>query len=302
MKWLRHFALKLAILFQTKILKDYDIVIFSGDWIWAIRNCRKDAKKIYYCHTPPRYLYDQKDVYYSKVPVILRIPYKIACFVFEKLYKRDFNKIDKILTNSLNVQRRIKKFLWRESIIVYPPIDVSFFKPSDIRKDYYFSWARLTEIKRIDRIVEAFMKMPDKKLIISHWKNDPQKVQISNMIKWHPNISMVESPTDEELRKLISESIATIFIPVDEDFWMTPVESMACGVPVIWVNDWWPKEIVIDWKTWILIDEEVTVEKLIEAIQDFDIEKSLTMKEDCIERAKFFSLENFSKRIQEEIW
>lgn len=28
-----------------------------------------------------------------------------------------------------------------------------------------------------------------------------------------------------------------IYIPVDEDFGMSPVESMACGVPVIGANE-----------------------------------------------------------------
>ncbi|MDD2486763.1 MAG: glycosyltransferase [Candidatus Gracilibacteria bacterium] len=301
MKGFRHFALKLAILFQTQILKDYDIVIFSGDGIGAIRNCRKDAKKIYYCHTPPRYLYDQKEVYYSKVPTILRIPYRIACYVFEKMYRKDFAKLDKIITNSKNVQQRIKKFLGRESVIIYPPVDISFFKPSETRSEYYFSWARLTEIKRVDKIAEAFIQMPDKKLIISYGKNDPDKVRILKMVKGYDNISTIESPDDENLRKLIGESIATIYIPVDEDFGMSPVESMACGVPVIGVDDGGLKEMIIDSKTGILIDKDARIEDIRKAVCDLDMEKSLSMKEDCVKQAKIFSLDTFAQMIKDEV-
>jgi hypothetical protein len=60
--------LKYAIIYKTRILKDYDIVIFSGDALGAIKNCRKDAEIFYYCHTPPRYLFDQKAEYLAKVP------------------------------------------------------------------------------------------------------------------------------------------------------------------------------------------------------------------------------------------
>lgn len=302
MKWFRHFALKLAIIFQTKVLSDYDTIIFSWDWIWAIRNCRKDAKKIYYCHTPPRYLYDQKDVYLAKVPYILKPAYLIACYFFEKLYRRDFAKMDVILTNSKNVQERIKKFLWRDSIIIYPPVDITFFTPTSTRWDYYFSWARLTEIKRVDRIAQAFIEMPEKKLIISHGKNDPEKLRIAKMIEWYSNIKMIESPTDPELRKLIWESIATIFIPVDEDFGMTPVESLACGVPVIWVNDWGVKEIIEDNKSWVLISSEATIEEIKKAVHDMDLAKSLTFKNECIKRAKDFSLEKFEQELKNEIF
>lgn len=62
------------------------------------------------------------------------------------------------------------------------------------------------------------MEMPDTKLVISYGKNDPEKVRILAMVKDSPNITTVESPDDEALVKLISESIATIYIPVDEDF------------------------------------------------------------------------------------
>jgi hypothetical protein len=62
-KGFRHIKLKIAFLFKTKFLKEYDTVIFSGDSISAVRNCKKTTKKIYYCHTPPRYLYDLNELY-----------------------------------------------------------------------------------------------------------------------------------------------------------------------------------------------------------------------------------------------
>ena len=71
-KGFRHIKLKIAFLFKTKFLKNYDTVIFSWDCISAVRNVWKGTKKIYYCHTPPRYLYDQKGYYLSKMPFILK--------------------------------------------------------------------------------------------------------------------------------------------------------------------------------------------------------------------------------------
>lgn len=300
-KWIRHFLLKYAIIFKTWILKEYDTVIFSWDAIWAIKNCRIDAETIYYCHTPPRYLFDQKDEYLEKVPAFLKPFYNFACFIFRKFYKKDFEKIGKILTNSETVKSRIKTFLWRDAIIVYPPVDISFFKPSANRWDYYYSWARLTDIKRVDVIAEAFLQMPDKNLIISYGKNDPDKDKIADMIKWSQNISIIESPTDEELRKLISESIATIYIPREEDFGMSPVESMACWVPVIWVDEWWLRESIIDWKTGILIPRWAKVEDLKKAVWYFTIDIAKSMSSDCINRAKYFSLDSFSENIKKEV-
>jgi hypothetical protein len=86
-------------------------VIFSGDSISAVRNCDKNTKKIYYCHTPPRYLYDLKEIYIKKVPFLLRPVFLFVSYIFRKMYESDIKKMDVILTNSINTQKRIKKFL-----------------------------------------------------------------------------------------------------------------------------------------------------------------------------------------------
>ena len=62
-KGFRHLKLKYSFVFRTGFLREYNTVIFSGDSISGVKNCRKDTKKIYYCHTPPRYLYDLNELY-----------------------------------------------------------------------------------------------------------------------------------------------------------------------------------------------------------------------------------------------
>lgn len=79
---------------------------------------------------------------------------------------------------------------------------------------------------------------------------------------------MKESPSDEELRTLIRGAKATIYVPVDEDFGMSPVESMSCGTPVIGVNDGGLKESIIDGKTGILIDARCHPEDIQDAVRE----------------------------------
>lgn len=78
---------------------------------------------------------------------------------------------------------------------------------------------------------------------------------------------MRESPSDEELRNLIRGAKATIYVPVDEDFGMSPVESMACGTPVIGVNDGGLKESIVDGQTGILINPDCAPEYIIDAVR-----------------------------------
>ena len=71
-KGFRQIYLKYRVLFHTKFLREYDTVIFSNDSLSAIRNVRAGARKIYYAHSIPRYLFDQREFYYGKVPFLLR--------------------------------------------------------------------------------------------------------------------------------------------------------------------------------------------------------------------------------------
>ena len=300
-KWFRHFKLKFAFLFKTKFLKDYETVIFSWDSISAVRNCSKNMKKIYYCHTPPRYLYDLKEIYIKKVPFLLRPAFLFVSYIFRKMYERDISKLDLILTNSINTQKSIKKFLWIDSKILYPPVDLDEFKFIS-QKDYYLSFARLSDAKRVDKVVEAFKKLPDKKLVIIYWENDPQREKIFDLAKDCKNIEFKTLPWNVGFTDYVGNCIATIYIPIDEDFWMSPVESMAAGKPVLWVNEGWLKETVIDKKTWVLIPEWAKIEDIIEAVEYLTSEKCLEMRKACETRARDFSLEEFKNKLINFVW
>jgi hypothetical protein len=76
-----------------------------------VRNCTKGQKKIYYCHTPPRYIYDLNELYLKKINFLVRPLFKLGFALFKFLYERDVRKMDLILTNSQNTKDRIKEFL-----------------------------------------------------------------------------------------------------------------------------------------------------------------------------------------------
>ena len=116
------------------------------------------------------------------------------------------------------------------------------------------------------------------------------------MIEWYSNISMRESPSDTELRDLIRGAKATIYVPVDEDFGMSPVESMACGTPVIGVNDGWLRESIIDGKTGILINPRCAPEDIQEAVKKIDTLDDLSPA--CIQRGVDFSLIQFEQKLR----
>lgn len=81
---------------------------------------------------------------------------------------------------------------------------------------------------------------------------------------------------------------------------MVALESMACGVPVIGVDEGGIRETVMDGKTGILLSKEATKEELIIAVRKLDSETALAMRDACIERASEFSLKTFEKIVREK--
>lgn len=299
-KWFRHIKLKWSFLFRTKFLQEYDTIIFSGDCISAVRNCSGESKKIYYCHTPPRYIYDLHELYLKKVPLYLRPFFKIACKIFRYLYEKDLSRMDVILTNSKNTQKRIKAFTGYDSYILYPPVDTSRFTWKE-QDDYFLSFARLADAKRVDRVVEAFKEMPEEKLIVIYGKNDPQKEKIFSLSEGHENIQLVTLENNDLLYDYIGKSRATIYIPIDEDFGMSPVESMSAWKPVLWVDDGWLKETILHKQTGYLIDSQAQVSDIISAVKYLSAEKCLSMRKDCEHRAEDFHLQVFEKQLKSYI-
>lgn len=299
-KGLRHIKLKQAFLLKTHFLKKYDTVIFSWDCISAVRNCWKNAKKIYYCHTPPRYLYDLKEEYLKKIPKYITPAFNIVSWIFRKMYEYEIKKFDIILSNSENTKQRLEHFTGKQSEVLYPPVQLDKFKWLS-QWDYYISASRVSTAKRIGNIVKAFQQMPEKKLIVIYGVNDPQKDEVFALWKMYQNIEFITCTWNVGFTEYVWNSIAGICIPINEDFWMIPVESMSAWKPVIWVNEWWLKETIINDETWVLIPEWWAVEDIITAVEYLTPEVALSMKDRCIERAKDFSYEVFKNQITQFI-
>ncbi len=278
---------------------DYELVVFSGE-VSLLCAPRFNCRKILYCHTPPRVLYDLKDfILKNEKNLLKQIILRIILLYFKKNYEQSLDHIDTIIANSENVQNRIKKFLKKNAALIYPPVDTKRFYFND-PENYYLSTARLTPFKRVTKIIEAFLEMPDKELIIL--SDGDERTKIETQIKNVPNIIYRGWVTNREKEAIISRCIATVYIPIDEDFGMSPVESMAAGKPVIGVMEGGLLETVIHRKTGILIKGELTKEKIMNAVRKLDPKTSIAMKNDCIKQAALFSkqifFDNFSALIK----
>ena len=301
-KWIRHLILKNRFRKATKMLENYEIIILSGNCLDVLENFTKkpNQKIFYYCHTPPRYLFDFREMYLNKFPKIFRGAISYFFDKQAKKYNELLGKIDQIFTNSQNTHDRLLHFCGKNSEILYPPTDTTRFAPANTKnplpnlpENYYLSFSRLSPPKRVGLVVDAFLQMPDKNLVFTYGQNDPLKDEILAKCQHAKNIFPMPAPSDDDFIRLVQHATANIYIPIDEDFGMSPVESMACGVSVIGVNEWGLRETVVDGETGILLPAEISVQDIIHGVQKLDQKMALTLQENCVRRAQFFSLESF---------
>ncbi len=296
---LKTWALSRLFAHQTGFLEKYQKVMYSGIICpLAIRN-HHNGGNYYYCHTPPRFVYDKFEHYLNKNMLPQQLMMRVLVSWFKPQYESSVAMMDVVLTNSVFVKARIKKYLNRDSVVVHPPCNLQkfYFKESN---GYYLSTARFDPLKRVDHIISAFKKMPDKQLVLC--SSGSEEKSLKKLAKNADNITFTGQVSDQKLSELIAQSIATIYIPKDEDFGMSPVESMAAGKPVICSNHGGPTESVIDEETGFYIADHNIEHNLIDVVSRLDANQAATMKTACQQRASVFSEDLFHEKIRRYVY
>lgn len=285
-------TIKTSLLFKykTSFIKQYEKVIFSGSNAPLAVHNHPGKVNILYCHTPPRFVYDLKDHYLSSVSAWQKVPLKALIAWFQPQYEKAISNMDLVIANSRNVQKRLRHYLGVESIVVYPPCDTEKFRWIE-QGNFYLSTARLEPYKRVDLIVDAFLRMPEKHLVIS--SGGSQLEQLRKRAEGAGNIHFTGWCDHSVLLDLVGRCIATLYLPVDEDFGMSPVESMAAGKPVIGVAEGGLLETVIEHETGVLCPQNPLIEDVVEAVEYLSKNMAFSMRSDCEKQAEKFSVERF---------
>lgn len=291
---------------NIKHLLKYDVVLFSGNVLFIQRRLRKllgsksTPKLVMYCHTPPRKLTDQFEKFIERAPFGFKTIFRIGGKFVLKQYIKDLKQMDLVFTNSANTQKRLLDFSGINSTILTPPVNIGKFKFIS-QGDYYLSYARLDTEKRIPLILDAFEKMPDKKLIIC--STGPLQHYVTETIKKRSltNVIYEGLVTDARLYDLVGNCFAGIYIPVNEDFGITQIEIMAAGKPVIGVEEGGLLETVIAGQTGILINANPAPEDLANAVLSLTPETALTMKDRAIGHAQQYDSIIFLHKIENEL-
>jgi glycosyltransferase involved in cell wall biosynthesis len=269
---------------------------FHSGSLCLLAQARLDAPQVLYCHTPPRILYDHRDFYRARQSALRRPLYDLLLAGYRRVYEHAARAMDAIVANSETVRRRIEHFLGLAATVVHPPVDTAAF-PNLGQETFYLSTARVDVLKRVDVIVRAFRDLPDKRLVVVSGGSELARVR--ELAAGCPNIDIRGWTAEADLKRLIGTCLATIYIPRDEDFGISPVESMAAGKPVLGVAEGGLRETVVDGETGILLPPDPAPADVARGVAALDAGKALGMRLACEERAKLFDTAVFVEKMRD---
>lgn len=272
---------------------DFDLVISSTS-----SGCAKgiltgpQTTHICYCHNPSRVLWDgsQQYIQLHRPNFLLRhlIPRQLTKMrIWDQVAA---SRVDSFLANSQFVAARIKKYYQREAQVIYPPVELTKFQPTESPpKDYFLAVGRLIPYKRFDLVIAAAKRARIQLKIVG---TGPELQSLKNQAGGA--VEFCGQVSEAVLQKMYAECQALIF-PQVEDFGLTPVEVNASGRPVVALQQGGACEVVVPNKTGIFFAEQ-TAESLAEALQR--VQKKTWNEKLIRQNAERFQLQNFQKQIR----
>jgi glycosyltransferase involved in cell wall biosynthesis len=276
----------------------YDVVISSNHAVAKGVITGPDQLHICMCYSPIRYAWDLQHQYLSESGLDSGLKGWIAKWMLHKIRLWDARSekgVDHFIAISRFIARRIWKVYRRDSAVIYPPVDVESFVLKEQKEDFYLAASRMVPYKKMELIVEAFLAMPYKKLIVIGDGPDFAKIRA----KAGPNVTLMGYQEFEVLRDYMQRAKAFIFA-AEEDFGIAPIEAQACGTPVIAYAKGGATETIKGLEcadpTGVFFETQ-TVAAIVDAVARF--EKIVISPRACRDNAMRFSVDRFLKEFAE---
>lgn len=276
-------------------LSDYDFIMTNSHAVAKGVITRVNQLHVCYCHSPMRYAWDLYHQYIQQSGLQSGLKGLIARYTLHRLRIWDYTtsgRPDYFLANSGYTAARIKKIYNREAEVIYPPVDTHKFPLESNKDDFYLTASRLVPYKRMDLVVEAFSKMPDKKLVVAG--DGPEMEKIKRLAA--PNVHIIGYQEFDALRSLMQRAKAFVFA-AEEDFGIVVIEAMACGTPVIGFGKGGTKETIVPGLSGLHFSEQ-TAQSIIDAVRAFEKKSASFNSSDIHRYAQQFSKDAFEEKVK----
>jgi glycosyltransferase involved in cell wall biosynthesis len=293
-RWFRKCLPLLTFAVEQFDLSDYDLVISSSHSVAKGVITGPDQLHICYCHAPMRYAWQLQHQYLQESGLDRGLGGLLARWMLHRARIWDLrtaNGVDEFVVNSQFIARCIWKVYRRKARVIYPPVALDSLGMKQEKDDFYLTVSRLVPYKKVGLIVEAFNRLPDKRLIVIGDGPNFDKVRAIA----GKNVTMMGFQDFNVVHHYLQRARAFVFA-AEEDFGISVVEAQACGTPVIAFGKGGVLEIVRAFPeaepTGIFFSEQTT-EAITEAIHAFEREADEFNPEACRQNARRFSNDRF---------
>lgn len=258
--------------------KDYDLVIAHPDRLTQAPFLLRflNTPSIYYCQEPLRIAYEYGYRLMEKVGFLKNIYEELTRFHRKRIDRHNVRSATFTLASCYHIRERMIEAYDVFPKVSYLGVDQTVFRPLPISKinEIIFVGSK-TRADGYDLVEKALKLLPSSlkpRLNLVAWTKENRK-----------------RLSEKDLVLNYNRSLATLCTSRLETFGLVPLESMACGTPVIATKVGGHRETVLDGKAGFLVDFDP--EEIAEKIKIF-LEKPLV----AIQMGKF------SRKYIENVW
>lgn len=239
---------------------------------------------VWYAQGPPTITLDNMRKY---LPMLYKLIYVSLAPIFKicdkAMNRKTANCSTRVVSNSKYLASIYNEFGVPINSVIYPPLDCEQFKPTTAKpsEDFILTYfGKETIFDPIKQILDVGIEV---KAFGGKLSMIPKKI-----LKY-PNLDFLGKIEDEKLIDLYSNAFLTFYPFTDEPFGYIPIESMACGTPVLTYNKQGPKETITNDKTGWLANDNSALAKLAFRIWRTGYPKNF--RRDCRQEALKFDID-----------
>lgn len=256
--------------------RGFDVVFATHDQFTQAPDVLRhlSTPSVYYCHEPLRILHDDPDG--APRGLLGRLRRSVARPLLLRLLgsvdTRAARAADRVVVNSAYTAGAVRRAYGIESHVVHPAVDPAQFHPLGVaREDFVLSVGSLHPAKGHDFVVDALARIPalrrPRLVVVADRALGGFRPHFDALVaRSGVAVEVATRVSEAELVGFYNRAIATVYAARREPFGLVPLESMACGTPVVAVAEGGVLETVRDGVNGRLVPRDAAA--LADAIED----------------------------------
>ena len=303
----------ITLMTQRLDMSRHDGLIVMSEGLGNLLAARSAVPTSCICLTPLKVAYDEttRAMFFRRH---LRPHYRVALAAYKRVERPSWRSYVRVFCNSGEVRRRLIASRLVEPgrvEVAYHGVDSDRYRPDGRREPFFLLPGRIMWQKNVELAIRAWHEFKPSpganpfRLVIAGMvdaKSRPYLEQMRADARGRDDIVFISSPSDAEMLDLYQRCWATVFPAASEDWGLVPLESMACGKPVLATDRGGPKESVVDGGTGFLrTADPMAFAGVLSTLAGMPAARMDQMSRAARERALQFPWGRFVQRIDEHV-